>query len=181
VRRRGEGQQIPEFTAALVMLVLVFFIPLLDFGILPIRYFMSQELIQQYARRLSHCETLTQAYAEMNADPSLRTRLIKLGGVDPKNLELHLLISTVKGYPLRKIEVIKPKTIPKDWWPEGRNGPCEYILELVGSVEISPAIMMTFEPKVMGLSKPVSFMLRADSPWENLGRNPITKSFYINE
>lgn len=178
--RPQHGQQITEFAAALVLLVLLFFVPMLDLGIMPIRYFMSQQLIQQYARRLSHCETLTQAYAEMNADPSLQTRLIKLGGVQPQSLELHLLISTIKP-PIEKIEVIKPKTIPKDFLPEGRRGPCEYILEVLGQVEISPAIVMDFEPKVIGLSSPVPFILRADSPWENLGRNPVTKAFYMNE
>jgi hypothetical protein len=172
--------QLAEFAAALVILILVFFIPLLDLGILPVRYFMAQELIQQYARRLSHCETLTQAYAEMNADPSLRWRLVKLGGVQPKSLDLHLLISTVKP-PIEKIDVVKPTTIPKAWWPEGSRSPCEYILEVTAAVDVSPAIMMNFEPKVIGLSKPVPFTLRADSPWENLGRNPITKAFFMNE
>ena len=178
--RQSEGQQIPEFAAALVLLVLLFFVPLLDLGIMPVRYFMSQQLIQQYARRLSHCETLTQAYAEMNADPSLRNRLIKLGGVTPKSLEIHLSIATVST-PVKKVDVIKPKTIPRDFLPDGRNSPCEYILEIAANVEVSPAIMMEFEPKVMGLSKPVPFTLRADSPWENLGKNPVTKVFYMNE
>lgn len=178
--RDSFGQQLPEFAAALVLLVMLFFIPLLDLGIMPVRYFMSQQLIQQYARRLSHCETLTQAYAEMNADPSLQTRLVKLGGVTPKNIELHLAMSTV-AIPVQKLDVIKPKTIPRDWLPNGHLSPCEYILEIVASVEISPAIMMDFNPKVMGLSQPLPIILRADSPWENLGRNPITKSFYMNE
>ncbi len=179
-KRQNAGQQIPEFAAALVLLVLLFFVPLLDLGIMPVRYFMSQQLIQQYARRLSHCETLTQAYAEMNADPSLRNRLIKLGGVTPKNIEIHLSIATV-SVPVQKIDVIKPKTIPRDFLPDGKLSPCEYILEIAANVEVSPAIMMSFEPKVMGLSKPVSFTLRADSPWENLGKNPVTKVFYMNE
>src|SRR5580658_9888607 len=122
--RNQHGAQITEFAAALVILVLVFFIPLLDIGIMPIRYFMAQELVQQYARRLSHCETLTQAYAEMSADPSLQNRLIKLGGVQPKVLELRLMINKIKP-PLEKIVVTKPKTIPMEWWPEGRNNPCE--------------------------------------------------------
>jgi hypothetical protein len=179
-RRSGRGQQIVEFAAALVLLVFLFFIPLLDLGIMPVRYFMSQELISQYARRLSHCESLTQAYAEMDADPSLQTKLIRLGGVEPQNLELHLLISTIRE-PIERIDIVKPKTIPSMWFPDSKRGPYEYILELVADVQVSPAIMMDFKPKVMGLSKPVPFELRADSPWENLGKNPITKSFFLNE
>jgi hypothetical protein len=178
--RSPRGQHISEFAAALVLLFFLFFIPMLDLGIMPVRYFMSQQLVQQYARRLSHCETLTQAYQEMNADPSLHARLVQLGGVQPKNLELHLFINRIKP-PIYRLDVTKPKSIPKSWWPEGSNGPCEYILEVSAEVEVSPAIMMQFEPKVMGLSKPVPFILRADSPWENLGRNPVTTQFYVNE
>lgn len=178
--RNNRGQQITEFAAALVLLVMLLFLPLLDLGILPVRYFMAQEIIAQYARRLSHCETLTAAYAEMNADPSLQNRLIHLGGVNPKNLELHMMISTVRT-PVLKLDVTKPKTIPKEWWPEGRMGPCEYILEVRSETEIAPAIIINFQPKVLGLSQPVTFVLAADSPWENLGRNPVTKQFFINE
>lgn len=178
--RSDRGQQITEFAAALVLLVLLFFIPLLDLGIMPIRYFMSQELIGQYVRRLSHCETLTQAYAELNADPALNTRLIKLGGVKPTSIRMFLAISRVQP-PLDRIEVEKPRTIPKDWLPDGKRQPCEYILELVCQCEISPAIQLNMDPKVIGLSSPVPFELSASSPWENLGRNPVTKQFYINE
>jgi hypothetical protein len=178
-KRNATGQQMAEFAGAIVILVLTFFLPLLDLAIMPIRYFMAHELIQQYARRLSHCETLTQAYAEMNADPSLQYRLIKLGGCQPKSLELHLMISTIRP-PVERLDVVKPKTIPKDWLPDARRH-CEYILEVVAAVEISPACLINTEPKIMGLSKPVPITLRADSPWENLGRNPVTKAFFLNE
>ncbi|MGH9554144.1 MAG: hypothetical protein ACRD3W_32500 [Terriglobales bacterium] len=169
-----------EFAAALVLLVLVFFVPLLDLGIMPVRYFMSQELIAQYTRRLSHCETLTQAFEQLNADPSLQTRLIKLGGVHPTSLTLHLLISTVKP-PIERIVVEKPKSIPKQWLPDGNRQPCEYIMEIVAEVEVSPAMVLNAQPKVMGLSAPVPFILSQTSPWENLGRNPVTTAFFINE
>lgn len=162
------------------MLVLLFFVPLLDLGIMPVRYFMAQELINQYARKLSHCESLTQAYSEMEADPSLQTKLIRLGGVDPQDLELHLIISTIRP-PIERKDIVKPKTIPKEWFPDSKRGPYEYELEVVADIEISPAIIMDLKPKVMGLSKPVPFELRSDSPWENMGKNPITKMFYLNE
>ncbi len=37
--RSNKGQQITEFAAALILLVFLFFIPLLDLGIMPVRYF----------------------------------------------------------------------------------------------------------------------------------------------
>ena len=72
-------------------------------------------------------------------------------------------------------------TIPKEWLPDGKLGPCEYILEVVADIQVSPAIMMNVNPPVMGLSKAVPFQLHSDSPWENLGKNPVTKAFFINE
>lgn len=179
--RSTRGQHIAEFAAALVLLVLCFFVPMLDLGIMPVRYFMSQEIIASYARRLSLCESLSQAYAVMNADPSLETKLIKLGGVKPQNLHLALLISRVKPPPER-IVVEVPKTIPLEWLPGGRRGPCEYILEVRADVEISPAILLSgASPKIMGLNTPVPFTISSTSPWENMGRNPVTKAYFINE
>jgi hypothetical protein len=65
--RSNKGQQISEFAAALVLLVLCFFIPLLDLGIMPVRYFLSQELIASYARKLSLCESLSQSFAVLDS------------------------------------------------------------------------------------------------------------------
>ncbi len=179
--RSNKGQQISEFAAALVLLVLVFFIPLLDLGIMPIRYFLAQELISTYARKLSLCESLSQSFAVMDADPSLETKLIHLGGVTPKNIVLCLVITKTKP-PIERIIVTEPKKIPKEWFPEGPRSPCEYILQLSVDCEISPAILLRGGgPKITGLTEAVPFRISATSPWENLGRNPITKGFFINE
>lgn len=178
--RSCRGQHITEFAAAIVLLVFLFFIPLLDLGILPVRYFIAQELISTYARKLSHCETLSQSYQVMNADPSLETQLRQIGGVRPNGLQLRLLINQIK-LPMEHCEIEKPKSIRVEWLPNGKKSPCEYILEVSAEVEISPAIILQFQPKVVGLSSPVPCLLKATSPWENLGRNPVTKSYFINE
>lgn len=179
--RTSQGQHIAEFAAAFVLLVLCFFVPMLDLGIMPVRYFMSQEIVSSYARRLSLCESLSQAYAVMNADPSLEAKLIKLGGVKPQALHLALLITRVKPPPDR-IVVEVPKTIPAAWLPGGSRGPCEYILEVRADIEVSPAILISgSSPKIAGLNSPVPFTISATSPWENMGRNPVTKAFFINE
>jgi hypothetical protein len=166
----------------MVLLVLVLFVPLLDMGIMPVRWFLAQEIISTYARKLSLCESLSQAYAVMDADPSLETRLVHLGGVQPKTITLALVINRTSP-PFEKIVVTEPKKIPRDWWPEGRKSPCEYILELTVDMEIAPAIIFRGlgGPPITGLNKSVPFQISQTSPWENLGRNPITKGYFINE
>lgn len=179
--RSNKGAQIPEFAAALILLVFLFFIPLLDLGIMPVRYFLAQELIATYARKLSLCESLSQSFAVMDADPSLETRLIRLGGVQPKNIVLRLVISKTNP-PLEQIVITEPRKIPKAWFPEGPKNPCEYILELSVDCQISPAILLRYLGiNVIGLTEAVPFRISATSPWENLGRNPITKGYFINE
>lgn len=179
--RTNKGAQISEFAAALVLLVFLFFIPMLDLGILPVRYFLAQELISSYARKLSLCESLSQSYAVMDADPSLETRLIRLGGVQPKSIVLKLIISKTTP-PLERIIVTEPRKIPKEWLPEGPKSPCEYILELSVDCQIAPAILLRYGGiSAMGLTEAVPFRIAATSPWENLGRNPITKGYFINE
>lgn len=179
--RSSKGQQISEFAAALVLLVFLFFIPLLDLGIMPVRYFLAQELIASFARKLSLCESLSQSFAVMDADPSLETRLIRLGGVQPKNINLRLVI-TRNNPPIERVIVTEPRKIPREWLPEGPNSPCEYILELSVDCQIAPAILLRYAGiSVVGLTEAVPFRISATSPWENLGRNPITKGYFINE
>src|ERR1700721_3009997 len=90
IRSNKGSAQISEFAAALVLLVLCLFVPLLDLGIMPVRWFLAQEIISTYARKLSLCESLSQAYAVMDADPSLESQLVHLGGGEPKNITLGL-------------------------------------------------------------------------------------------
>lgn len=179
--RRDKGQQISEFAAALVLLVFCFFIPLLDLGIMPVRYFLAQEIIAGFTRKLSLCESLSQSFAVMDADPSLETRLIRLGGVQPKNIVLRLII-TQTHLPNERIFVTEPKKIPREWLPEGPKNPCEYILELSVDCQISPAMLLRNGGlNIVGLTEAVPFRIGTTSPWENLGRNPITKGYFINE
>jgi hypothetical protein len=178
--RNNDGAQMPEFAAALVLLVMVFFIPALDLAIIPIRFFMTREVIEQTVRELSHADKLSHAFAEVYAEPGLHERIKKIGGVEPKNIEAHLIIQSDKDLK-RVLDVTKPKTIPQDWWPDSKLGPYIYRFEVIASLEISPAVLCQFDPKITGISSPIPAQLSLSSPWEHLARNPVTKAFYINE
>ena len=190
--RNAQGQQISEFAAAFALLFMFFFVPLFDLGVMPIRWILSQEIIQTYARQLSLCETFSQALAKLQADPSLETKLIRLGGVRPKNIRCRLIASTVRDSPPKHLFLDKPKNIPAEWLPNGRRAPIDYVVEVQADVELSPLFLVKLpEPKdanddkkpvkVPGLNGPLPMTINAVANWENLGRDPVTKNFYINE
>jgi hypothetical protein len=173
-----------EFAAALIILVFFVFIPLLDLTIVPIRWMLAQELVNDYGRKLALCESFSDSFKMMEADPSLTTRLRRLGGVDVKSIKLHMRISRVFLHPHKEevLIVSTPGKVPAEWLPNGAKAPCTYALELdIGSL-ISPAIML---PKhfgiVPGLSAPIPLLITSTHAWENCARNPATGHFFINE
>lgn len=184
-RRSSRGSQLAEFTAAIVMLVLVILLPFLDFAILPVRWLLSQEIVNGYVRKLALCETYSQAHEILEADPSLATRLERLGGVKCRELKLKMRVSRVflNAHPSEVLVVEKPGQIPKAWLPDGQKSPCIYNLDLEVQALISPAILSPASGglTIPGITSPVPFLLTASRNWENLGRNPTTKRYFINE
>ncbi len=178
------GSNIPDFAAALVLLVILVFIPLLDLTIMPIRWMLAREIVDEYSRRLALCETFSKSYETVRADPSLATRLLRLGGVDCKDIGLKMRISRVflNPRPAECLIVAAPGHIPLAWLPNGDKSPCTYSLELSVDILISPAILFAGNGfDVPGLTAPIPFQINAAHQWENLGRNPATKAFFVNE
>jgi hypothetical protein len=182
--RSQTGSQISEFAAAILLLVTVIFVPMLDLSIIPIRWMMAQEIINGYVRTLALCESYTESLRAMEADPSLRTRLIKLGGVGVQDVNLRLNITRIspcKGQP-KTIDVTKPGSIPQAWLPNGAFAPCEYLLEIDVQALISPAITMNWlGTSIPGLTAPIPVSLVATHEWPNLGKDPTTQKYFINE
>jgi hypothetical protein len=182
--RSQKGSQISEFAAALMLLVTVVFIPLLDLAIVPVRWMMAQELINSYVRTLAMCESFSESIRTEEADPSLQTRLLKLGGVDVKTMRLHLNITRVSKNrdTVEYTDIDKPASIPAEWLPDGALAPCVYLLKIDIEALISPAILLKWEGMtVPGLTAPIPLMLTASHEWVNLGRDPTTEKYFINE
>lgn len=183
-RVRSRGSQIVEFAAAMVLLVCVILLPFLDLAILPVRWLMAQEIVNAYIRKLALCETFSEAYQIMEADPSLSTRLSRLGGIDCKSLKLKMRAARVFLHPHQPevIVVERPGQMPPDWLPDGKKAPCIYTLEIEIKSLISPAVLVSAGGlSVPGITAPLPFVLSASHGWENLGRNPVTRRFFINE
>ena len=179
--RKSTGAQAAEFGAALTVLVLFFVIPLLDFGVIPVRWGLANHLITSYSVNFARAETLSRAFEQMEEDTNLQDLLMKIGGVKAKRLRLALIITQPSSVD-KKLVVEEPKHIPTAWLPDSPNGPFQYELELMATVEISPLIEIKLgEKKIPGLNAPFTVTMLSTSHWENLGRNPNTNEFFMNE
>jgi hypothetical protein len=180
-RANQAGANLTEFSAALVLLVLGILVPLVDLGIIPVHWLLSKEIVSNYVRKLALSETFGQALEKVNTDPSLQTWLIRLGGVQPEMPTCHLVISRLVP-PLQTFIAEKPRTIPKEWLPGGRQSPCSYEIELSVKTQFNPLMLLNWGVgDVPGLNKPFTCVIDAKTPWENFGCDPITKEFFLNE
>lgn len=181
VRSPCGGSQISEFGAALVLLITCIIIPLIDLGIVPIRYGLAKSIVGSKVHQLAQHETLKQAFKTNQEDVSFEDALKRIGGVVVRSSELSLIIESTKLKGQTKT-IDRPGSIPKGWLPEGANCPCIYSLSLTTNADVYPLFTISI-PKVdiPGLTKPISTQVNAVSTWENLGRDPSTGEFFINE
>lgn len=179
--RNGRGSHIVEFAAGISILVGLLVLPLLNLAILPVRWMMAQELVNDYSRRLALSETYSQAFQRLEADPSLKTRLGRVGGVAVNSMALQMRVSRVEQSAEEAV-FSGPNRIGSAWLPDGDKAPCSYSLELAVDAAISPAITLSgLGVSVPGLTRPIALTIHARHPWGNLGQDPATGQFYLNE
>ncbi len=180
--RRGQtGSQIAEFGAALVVLATVIIIPLVDLLIVPVRLMMVQDKANLLARRLALCETFSASCADMLSVPSISTDLNGINGVRVESADMCLRISQV-GPCSEVFTVYCPGQIPSAWLPDGINAPCLYSLELRIKMLISPAFLLRQCGYAFpGLTAPFPVVITASHEWQNLGRDPLTGEYFLNE
>jgi len=180
-KRQIGGYQTAEFAAALVVLVLGIVIPLVDLGVLPLRWILSQEIITSEVQKLAQSENFSSTIAALDNDSLLRTKLANLGGVKPLSTKCVLIISMLND-PYETFVADEPKSITPQWLPEGKRSPCYYELETTAVVEISPLVLLNgLDKPIPGLTRPFICTIKGKAHWENYGRNPVTKKFYMNE
>lgn len=178
--RNQAGSQISEFGAGLVILVVFILVPILNLVVVPIRWMMAQEMMDTYARKLAMCETLSQSFQLIESDPSLSTRMRSIGGIEIEYIDLSLKIS--RSSERKSYTVKQPQSIPPAWLPDAGNESSVYSLELETKARLFPAIVFNAgQVKIPGLTEPIPLVLRSTHKWGNLGRDPRTGKFFINE
>jgi hypothetical protein len=176
VTRRGrKGAAIAEFGPAMVAFVVFVLVPLIDVSFIPVRYFIAQGIVTSTAQRLSLAEKLTDA--NTMAHEGWWTGFLGAMGVQVTPAPIKLVIC---GHNEADKLVISPgETVPDEWLPNGSKGPCVYAVELTVDAAIPP--LYKAKAGLPGFSAPVHMTLSGRSNWENLGRDPITRNYYINE
>src|SRR5262249_22492783 len=138
-RRSTCGAHIGEFGAAFVLLIGLIVLPLLNMSVIPLRYGMGKSIVNNEVRHLAQCESFSEAIEKEKATTSGVQKLQEIGGVVVRSSELTLVIeSTKKKGELKSFD--RPKTISKEWLPEGAQSPCVYLLDLKVNADIHPLI-----------------------------------------
>lgn len=183
--REARGSQIVEFGASIGIFFACILLPLLDFGIIPVRWMMARELITKATRQISYCETFSQALTKLKADGQLVDDLQRLGGVEIDHIAVKLTISripTKAGDSAESITVCAPQEIPKEWLPDGGKAPCTYTIGVEAALKMFPALVFKAGSLPMpGLTAPILFKINTAREWEHSGRDPVTGKFFIGE
>lgn len=161
--------------------MMVVFIPLLDLTIVPIRWTLAQQLVDDYARRLALCETFSEARQTMDASPSLNEKLERIGGIRIEGLDLQLQITNLTD----TVDITRPRSVPAEWLPNGAKRACTYTLNVNAHALLSPAILFAGGAdggtKIPGLNAPIPITITGSHQWANLAVNPVSRKFYLNE
>lgn len=174
--RKAKGAALAEFTAAFLVFVVFFFIPLVNLSFIGVRYLIAQGAVQEFAHRLALAEKRSDAYATLSSD-SWWSDFCNKCGVEVSGKNLDLLICGADSS--QKVRLHAGQPVSSDWLPGGSHSPCIYTLDLSVNLSIPPIYQAG--PAIPGLTAPIPFRLDGRSAWENMSRNPITSEYFINE
>ncbi len=178
-RNRSKGSALAELAPALFILIIGIVIPLLDLGFVPIRYALAYAVLTDVVHNLALSNKASDAYGKLRTDNWWRSALSKCGVKVRKEPELSIDVIGPNGE-RQRFASGNLGSIPANLLPDPKKGPGIYRLELVVNMNISPLLVMQ-GGGVPGLTAPVPMTVRTQAAWENLGRDPETKEFYINE
>lgn len=140
---------------------------------------MVNQLVNGWAQSLAKERKLSVAFERIETDDKYMQAIRDSQGVKILLAKTSLLVSRVDE-PSQMIEVDIPGRIPSAWQPD--KGHNNYTLQIVVDAQIQPFITFNFFGwKIPGLTGPADVRLVGHSQWENLGRDPVTKEFYVNE
>ncbi len=165
-----------EFSGAMVIFILFIFAPLLNIGILPVRYLIAHGIMTEMTHRLAVCEKRSDAQKLLKSN-QWWINLLKTCGVVVKNPDAILVV--VDGSGAGKSSVTIGNELPVDKLPNGSGGPYMYSIQLSADCDISP--LFNAGAGLPGFTSPVTIHMTSQAQWENLGRDPASSLYYINE
>ena len=100
--------------------------------------------------------------------------------VKPISTQCSMIITALNDYDFYIAST--PKDIPAAWLPNGSKAPCKYELEICSEIELSPLILASqISTPIPGLTKPFKCKVISRANWENTGRDPLTKKYFLEE
>ena len=191
-RRSNGAYQMSEFAVAVFCLFFVVVLPLLNLSVVPVRYGLAKSLVDTQVHKLGHCELLSQALGlgldeaqkktqkESNA-LDLSEALRNMSGVEVCKAKTFLEVEAAK-LPEEKKTIDKAGGLSTQWLPDGPLGPYTYRLRTRVYLKIAPlALVKLGGLNVPGLTVPLPVTLDEQCIFENLGRDPNTGEYFINE
>lgn len=175
-KRSTRGHSMVEFATALIALISFVFVPLVSLGMIPVRYLIAQGVLTELSHKLVLCDKRSGAYDLFWTDPWPDAILSRCGiKVENETLNLRILGQADNS----ATTVGEGQMISAEWLPNGAKGPCIYSMRIDADFSVEPVFKSC--PGIPGLTSPVTFKVHCDSPWENLGRDPITSQYFVNE
>ncbi len=176
-RRRKSGSSMTEFSGALVIFVLFIFTPLINIGILPVRYLIAHGIMTEMTHRMAVCEKRRTEASQLLQTNLWWTKLLAACGVAVKNPQASLIIVDKGGSGKNTVAI--GGSIADDLLPNGSKGPFMYSIQLTADCAISP--LFNAGAGLPGFTSPVTIRMSSQAQWENLGRDPETTYYYVNE
>jgi len=173
--RSKQGGLLPEFASAIVIFVLALLIPLANLSAVPIRYVIAYGMVSDLSHRLALQEKRSKAVYLSDA-PSFYQDLAYRTGVHVNDCNVAVIVQNGRN---ETAVFPEKKRIPAEWLPGGSRGQCSYVIQSQTDVAIAPLICIG--PKIPALTAPVQMTITTKAPWENLGMDPITQEYFINE
>jgi hypothetical protein len=173
--RGNRGEMMTEFASALTILICFLLLPLLNLAAVPIRYIISFAMVSNLTHKLSLAEKRSQAVA-LAAHQTAYHDFANKFGITMGTCNVYIICKNQK---FESIALPANKPIPPEWLPGGFRGQSNYFLQTETDMQIAPFVCFT--PKIPGMSSPIQVNMIATTPWENLGLDPATQGFYLNE
>lgn len=171
--RTKKGSALADFAPSLTIFLAVF-IPLVHFGIFPIRLMLAHSAFESLTHDISMVKKRSSIDAAFNK--SWQQEFLKKCGIGLRNTSFDLSIkSTVNN---QSTVIQAGKSVPALWLPGGANYPCVYRLIGKTTLEIQPVLGADGNT---GLLSPVDLEMSTQALWENLEFDPETGKLYLDE
>lgn len=184
--RDQNGSHCVEFASALTLVVLFVVLPLLNASVIVVRWVLANEIISTSVRDLACCDTFRESWNATYTRPTLSNQIERIGGVKVDSVDLHLRITRVARSNVRGSEEVllvrQPGGVPPAWLPGGIKTPATYLLVVKARIEIAPLWNNDGGVgAIPGITGAIPVSLTSMHKWENLGRNPVSGQFFLNE